>query len=49
VENGRKPSTGRNRKIEKRSPKPGYCENCLEKFEDFEHVRKHATLSWYAC
>ena len=49
VDNGRKSSTARNRKIEKRSPKPGYCENCLEKFEDFEHVRKHATLSWYAC
>lgn len=25
-------------KGEKREPKPGYCENCREKFEDFEEV-----------
>ncbi|KAG0651585.1 Hsk1-interacting molecule 1 [Hyphodiscus hymeniophilus] len=32
------------RKREKRDPKPGYCENCQDKFEDFEeHIlsRKH--------
>lgn len=45
LENGRKSSTARLRKIEKRSPKPGYCENCQEKFEDFEQVRKPTTLS----
>ena len=27
------------RKLEKRDPKPGYCENCGDKFEDFEEVR----------
>ncbi|KIN01243.1 hypothetical protein OIDMADRAFT_122891 [Oidiodendron maius Zn] len=33
-----------NLKLEKRDPKPGYCENCQDKFEDFdEHIqsRKH--------
>lgn len=49
LENGRKSSAARNRKIEKRCPKPGYCENCQEKFEDFEHVRKPATLLCTAC
>lgn len=28
------------RKLEKRDPKPGYCENCQDKFEDFEEVRR---------
>ena len=27
------------RKLEKRDPKPGYCENCQDKFEDFDEVR----------
>ena len=40
----RKSSATRTRKIERRSPKPGYCENCQEKFEDFEHVRTRASL-----
>ena len=25
-------------KGERREPKPGYCENCREKFEDFDEV-----------
>jgi regulatory subunit for Cdc7p protein kinase len=35
------------RKLEKRDPKPGYCENCQDKFEDFEVVRlPRVRLSW---
>lgn len=44
VENARKVQAVKQRKLEKRDPKPGYCENCQDKFEDFEeHVlsRKH--------
>ena len=26
-------------KVPRREPKPGYCENCREKFDDFEEVR----------
>ncbi|OBT66916.1 hypothetical protein VE03_04253 [Pseudogymnoascus sp. 23342-1-I1] len=32
------------RKVVKRDPKPGYCENCMDKFDDFEEhcvTRKH--------
>jgi regulatory subunit for Cdc7p protein kinase len=28
----------RKKAIEKRDPKPGYCENCRDKFDDFEEV-----------
>jgi regulatory subunit for Cdc7p protein kinase len=28
----------------RRDPKPGYCENCRDKFDDFEEV-----LSWLLC
>ncbi|PQE26906.1 g1 s regulator protein [Rutstroemia sp. NJR-2017a BVV2] len=44
VEAARKAKAIQQRKLEKRDPKPGYCENCADKFEDFdEHVlsRKH--------
>jgi len=44
AEAARKAKAVQKRKIEKRDPKPGYCENCMEKFEDFdEHIlsRKH--------
>ncbi|ESZ95626.1 hypothetical protein SBOR_4022 [Sclerotinia borealis F-4128] len=44
VETARKAKAVQQRKQEKRDAKPGYCENCGEKFEDFdEHVlsRKH--------
>ncbi|KAB8293865.1 hypothetical protein EYC80_009344 [Monilinia laxa] len=44
VEATRKAKAVQQRKLEKRDPKPGYCENCADKFEDFdEHVlsRKH--------
>ncbi|PMD35610.1 hypothetical protein L207DRAFT_587903 [Hyaloscypha variabilis F] len=44
VEATRKAKAVQQRKLEKRDPKPGYCENCQDKFEDFdEHVlsRKH--------
>ncbi|CAL3962574.1 unnamed protein product [Diplocarpon coronariae] len=44
VEATRKTAAVQQRKLEKRDPKPGYCENCQDKFEDFdEHIlsRKH--------
>ncbi|KAA8565580.1 hypothetical protein EYC84_009432 [Monilinia fructicola] len=44
VEAARRTKAVQQRKLEKRDPKPGYCENCADKFEDFdEHVlsRKH--------
>ncbi|KAM0124293.1 hypothetical protein ACHAP3_010434 [Botrytis cinerea] len=44
MEASRKAKAVQQRKLEKRDPKPGYCENCADKFEDFdEHVvsRKH--------
>ncbi|KAF4632870.1 hypothetical protein G7Y89_g5263 [Cudoniella acicularis] len=44
VEAARKAKAVQQRKLEKRDPKPGYCENCQDKFEDFEeHIlsRKH--------
>ncbi|KAK0103481.1 hypothetical protein ONS95_005502 [Cadophora gregata] len=44
IEATRKAKAVQQRKLEKRDPKPGYCENCQDKFEDFdEHVlsRKH--------
>lgn len=34
----RKAKAIQQRKAEKRDPKPGYCENCQDKFEDFEEV-----------
>ncbi|KAL1986599.1 hypothetical protein VTN96DRAFT_6177 [Rasamsonia emersonii] len=40
----RKSSSQKKSKEKKRDPKPGYCENCREKFDDFdEHIvsRKH--------
>ncbi|CAD6449369.1 fa0c8945-587f-457f-aa63-cbd5a4798d52 [Sclerotinia trifoliorum] len=43
-EAARKAKAVQQRKLEKRDAKPGYCENCNDKFEDFdEHVssRKH--------
>jgi regulatory subunit for Cdc7p protein kinase len=39
VEATRKAKAVQQRKIEKRDPKPGYCENCQDKFEDFDEVR----------
>ncbi|KAH8601185.1 Dfp1/Him1, central region-domain-containing protein [Bisporella sp. PMI_857] len=44
AEVARKAKAVQQRKAEKRDPKPGYCENCQDKFEDFdEHIlsRKH--------
>ncbi|KAL3422027.1 Dfp1/Him1 [Phlyctema vagabunda] len=44
VEAARKAKAAQKRRAEKRDPKPGYCENCQDKFDDFdEHVlsRKH--------
>lgn len=44
AEVARKAKAVQQRKLEKRDPKPGYCENCQDKFEDFdEHIlsRKH--------
>ncbi|CAG8951182.1 hypothetical protein HYFRA_00007929 [Hymenoscyphus fraxineus] len=40
----RKAKAVQQRKADKRDPKPGYCENCQDKFDDFdEHIasRKH--------
>ncbi len=34
----RKAKAVHQRKLEKRDPKPGYCENCQDKFEDFDEV-----------
>lgn len=33
------------RKTAKRDPKPGYCENCRDKYDDFDEVR-NALLLW---
>lgn len=30
-----------------RDPKPGYCENCRDKYEDFEEVSTFRQISWY--
>ncbi len=38
IEVARKVKAVQQRKLEKRDPKPGYCENCQDKFEDFEEV-----------
>jgi regulatory subunit for Cdc7p protein kinase len=38
IEAARKAKAIQQRKLEKRDPKPGYCENCQDKFEDFEEV-----------
>ncbi|PQE27668.1 G1 S regulator protein [Rutstroemia sp. NJR-2017a BBW] len=38
VEAARKAKAVQQRKLEKRDPKPGYCENCADKFEDFDEV-----------
>jgi regulatory subunit for Cdc7p protein kinase len=38
AENTRKARAIQQRKLEKRDPKPGYCENCQDKFEDFDEV-----------
>ena len=38
VEATRKAKAVQQRKAEKRDPKPGYCENCQDKFDDFDEV-----------
>jgi regulatory subunit for Cdc7p protein kinase len=38
VEATRKAKAVQQKKLQKRDPKPGYCENCQDKFEDFEDV-----------
>lgn len=38
LEAARQAKAVQKRKVEKRDPKPGYCENCQDKFEDFEEV-----------
>lgn len=35
----REATTSRRKKAVKRDPKPGYCENCRDKYDDFEEVR----------
>ena len=44
----RKAKAVQQRKLEKREPKPGYCENCQDKFEDFEEVRS-VNERWHDC
>lgn len=38
IEDARKARAVQKRKSEKRDLKPGYCENCMDKFEDFDEV-----------
>lgn len=38
AEAARKAKAVQKRKSEKRDPKPGYCENCQDKFDDFDEV-----------
>lgn len=38
IEATRKANAIQQRKLEERDPKPGYCENCQDKFEDFDEV-----------
>jgi regulatory subunit for Cdc7p protein kinase len=38
IEAARKSKAVQQRKLVKRDPKPGYCENCQDKFDDFEEV-----------
>lgn len=38
IEVGQKSKIVQQRKQAKRDPKPGYCENCQDKFDDFEEV-----------
>ena len=33
----------------KRDPKPGYCENCREKFDDFEEVSCASSMCFFFC
>lgn len=40
----RKAKAVQKRKSEKRDPKPGYCENCMDKFEDFDEVSDQSIL-----
>lgn len=35
--------------VEKKDPKPGYCENCRDKFDDFDDVSLCCSLSKYQC
>ncbi|KAI9877180.1 MAG: hypothetical protein M1830_004615 [Pleopsidium flavum] len=44
LENSRRAIASRRKKLEKNETKPGYCENCQEKFDDFDYhtdSRKH--------
>ena len=35
----------RKKKVAKKDPKPGYCENCRDKYDDFDDVSRALTLS----
>lgn len=39
---GARAAAKKTKKPVKRDPKPGYCENCRDKYDDFEEVSKHA-------
>lgn len=40
VEASRKAKAAQRQRSEKRDPKPGYCENCMDKFDDFDEVNE---------
>jgi regulatory subunit for Cdc7p protein kinase len=39
----RRPPPPKKRKPVQKEPKPGYCENCRDKYDDFDDVRIHTT------
>ena len=47
LDQARRSTAARSKKLEKRAPKPGYCENCQEKFEDFDYVSNNGLRPWY--
>lgn len=44
AENAQQAPAVQQKKLEKRDLKPGYCENCQDKFEDFDDVRPLTTF-----
>jgi regulatory subunit for Cdc7p protein kinase len=49
AEAARKAKAIQKRKSEKRDLKPGYCENCLDKFDDFDEVMRASTSGIISC
>ena len=40
TEEVRNPRRGRSKCVEKQEPRPGYCENCRDKYDDFDEVSR---------